>query len=531
MRQRSHWGWGWADRWLDREARRSFGEQAHALLGFAPSALNEPVALDAVQVPKSRFPEHPLISNDPEARIRHTHGRAYWDLLRGFRGDFAGAPEGVALPASETELIELLSWAESKNVAVVPWGGGTNVVRALACQRPWIALDLARLSGVHEVDPISRLARVGGGTLGPDLEASLKTHGLTFRHFPQSFEFSTVGGWIATRAGGHFATLYTHVDELVAGMTLQTPRGRFHSLPRPGSGAGPDPNRFFFGSEGTLGVITEAWLRVRPRPQRLASATLLFSNFTDAVDCARTLAQSGLYPSNCRLLDPTEARLNLVDLEGNTVLIVGFESVAESLEFQMNQALAIAQAFGATCPNGPKFRQAGAKSGDGAGTWKSAFIEAPYLQSLLVSLRILADTFETCCTWTTFPRLHQALTERLGAAMRGLGGAGHLSLRFTHVYPDGPAPYYTMTMPTRPGAELAHWLELKRIAADTLAEHGATITHHHAVGRTHQEHYGREVPEPFAQVLWAAKRSLDPAGILNPGNLLPEPCPAPGNGP
>jgi alkyldihydroxyacetonephosphate synthase len=368
------------------------------------------------------------------------------------------------------------------------------------------------------------------------LEAQLAAHGLTLRHFPQSFEFSTLGGWIATRAGGHFATLATHIDDLVESVRMVSPQGVWESRRLPGSGAGPSPDRMVLGSEGVLGVITEAWMRVQLRPRFRSQASVLFAEYPAAVAAVREIAQAGLYPSNCRLLDAQEAFVNGVSGEGHSVLLLAFESADHPLEPWMERALAIARAHGGECPDGPRHRVEAersdgvradggrAREGGAAESWRSAFLAAPYLQNALVALGVVADTFETACTWDRFPALHAAVVEGMQAAMQRVCGGGFVSCRFTHVYPDGPAPYFTFVAPGRPGGELEQWAELKRVASDTLLAEGATITHHHAVGRTHRPWYERQRPGPFALALRAAKAALDPHGILNPGVLV-EPQP------
>jgi alkyldihydroxyacetonephosphate synthase len=290
----------------------------------------------------------------------------------------------------------------------------------------------------------------------------------------------------------------------------------------PGSGAGPNPDRLVLGSEGALGVITEAWMRVTPRPRFRASASVTFADFNAAVAAAREVAQSGLHPSNCRLLDATEALMNGVSFDGSTILLLAFESADHALDAWMARALGIGRSHGGNCPRGPLLREDGeAASAEGiASGWRQAFLEAPYLQSAMISLGMLVDTFETACTWQRFDELHAAILEAVTAALRRACGGGIVSTRFTHVYPDGPAPYYTFLAPARQGAELEQWAEVKKAAGDAILAHGGTITHHHGVGRVHRPWYDRERPDAFAAALRAAKSALDPDGILNPGVLV-----------
>ena len=506
MRERSFWGWGWADKMPD---RGPLAQQAQMLLGLPqPPAPREPPAIESIALPEPRITA-PFGSTDAGERIRHTYGKAYRDLVRGFRGDFAAAPDVVARPKDERDIEAILEWCEKSGTVAIPFGGGTSVVGGVERprgDRPAVSIDLGAFDRVLEVDSVSRAARIQAGALGPVLEQQLAPHGFTLRHFPQSFEFSTLGGWIATRAGGHFATLYTHIDDLVESVRMITPRGLWQSRRLPASGAGPAPDRMVLGSEGILGVITEAWMRVQPRPRWRANASIFFAEFHAAVDATRALAQSGLHPSNCRLLDPTEARMNFVAGDGSSVLIVAFESADHPLDGWIARALEITAVHGGKCPRGAVIRD------DAAGAWKAAFIDAPYLQTALVSLGLIADTFETACTWDRFADLHAAVGEAVRAA-----GAAILGCRFTHVYPDGPAPYYTFVAK---GDPLADWERIKRAASDALSAHGATITHHHAVGRLHRPWYDRERPEPFAAALRAAKAAVDPAAVLNPGVLI-----------
>ncbi|MFZ5446915.1 MAG: FAD-binding oxidoreductase, partial [Myxococcota bacterium] len=323
-------------------------------------------------------------------------------------------------------------------------------------------------------------------------------------------------GWIATRAGGHFATVLTHIDELVESVRLVSPRGVLETRRFPASGAGPDANRLVIGSEGTLGVITEAWMRVRPRPTHRAGASMHFDDFSRAVEATRAIAQSGLAPANCRLLDAQEAMINGVTFDGSSVLVLGFEG-AHPLDAWLDRAVAIAESFGGTCPRG---KSTASRAGDAAESWRASFLKGPYLQDAMIRLGVVADTFETACTWTAFPTLYAEVNAAMNDALARLCGGGLVSCRFTHVYPDGPAPYFTFLGRAPAGGELDCWAELKRVASDTLARTGGTITHHHAVGRTHRPWFEREQSPLFLAALRSVKRELDPAGVLNPGVLF-----------
>jgi alkyldihydroxyacetonephosphate synthase len=400
---------------------------------------------------------------------------------------------------------------------------------------------------VLEVDATSRLARIQGGATGPRIAEQLAPSGLTLRHYPQSYELSTLGGWIATRAGGHFATLHTRIDDLVAAVRMLTPAGVIETRRVPSSGAGPDPTRLVLGSEGAFGIVTEAWVRVQPRPRWRASASVRFPRFDQGVRAARALAQSGLYPTNCRLLDPAEAMIHRVGSGESAVLLLAFESADHPVEPWMERALSIATDLGGACEEEPRYTtevgpshrppgapaappQAASTSEPGsprdaldAAVWKKAFLDAPYLQSALVSLGVLCDTFETACTWDRFDALHAAVTKATEAALHAACGAGVVTCRFTHVYPDGPAAYYTFLAPSRTGEEIAQWTTVKAAATEAVLAAGGTVTHHHAVGRVHRPFWEQERSPLVAQVLLATKAQLDPRGVMNPGCLLPSP--------
>jgi alkyldihydroxyacetonephosphate synthase len=523
-RQRSLWAWGWRDKFPDDTARKGLAQMVGAFLPAAKPALRElPGDEPAVGDPRVAVPDAlaDFATQRPYDRAARTRGRAFVDLVAGFAGDYADAPDVVARPRNADEVVRTLEVCDARGFAVVPFGGGTSVVGGVDTRSPTpvVTLDLGALSGVHEVDATSRLARIGGGTLGPRLEDELASHGLTLRHFPQSFEFSTLGGWLATRAGGHYATGPTHIDDHCHALTMITPRGALATHRHPASGAGPEPARLVIGSEGSLGVITEAWMRVVPRPRWRASANVAFKRFDDGVAAARALAQSGLQPANARLLDPNEAMLHRVRFDRTAVLLIGFESADHPMTPWLTRALELARDHGGDVVSGPTEKDDAGKTGE-AGAWRQAFFDAPYLQSALLSIGVMSDTFETACTWTAFPELHARVTAAVQHALDEQCGGGIVSCRFTHAYPEGPAPYYTFIGPARLGAELEQWRAVKAAASEALAAAGGTITHHHAVGRLHKPWYERERPALFGDALASVKRTLDPHGIMNPGVLI-----------
>jgi alkyldihydroxyacetonephosphate synthase len=480
-------------------------------------------------------------TTDEQARRQHALGRSYADVVRAAGGAQVPAPDVVAVPRDANEVAAVLDWCAEGGYACIPFGGGTSVVGGVnpPTDAPAVVtLQTRAMDQVLDIDERSLAARIEAGATGPIAEAQLRAHGLTLRFYPQSFELSTVGGWIATRAGGHFATGPTHIDDLVESVTAVTPIGTWASRRLPASGAGPSPDRFLLGSEGTLGVITEAWVRVQPRPVHRAGAAVRFADFTAGAEAVRAIVQAGLQPANCRLLDPMEALLNGAADGSDAILIIGFESAHEPVTAQAEAALAVARDAGGVAEGGVRVRAGsttgsttggasaeeggGASGGDDApeGAWRSSFLRAPYLRDGLVGLGMISETFETAVTWDGLATLHAEVTEAVTAALSRVCGDGIVTCRLTHAYADGAAPYFTVIAPGRRGAQIAQWHEVKAAASEALLAAGGTITHHHAVGRDHRPWYDRQRPEVFASALEAAKRAVDPAGILNPGVLL-----------
>jgi alkyldihydroxyacetonephosphate synthase len=538
-RRLKHWGWGYEDQAASKEQLREAAAGIRERLGFGGEP-EEAVPLDEVELrgARLRVPEAfgDLFTDDHYERVAHGLGKAYRDVVRGFRGEFENPPDLVAFPKDESEIEVVLEWCEAEGAAVIPFGGGTSVVGGVEARtgdRPVVSLDLKRLDRVLEVDAESLAARIQAGATGPGLEDQLREHGLTLRHFPQSFEYSTLGGWVATRAGGHFATLYTHIDDLVESVRAITPRGTWESRRLPGSGAGPSPDRALVGSEGILGVIAEAWVRVRPRPEFKTSCGVEFDDFLAATRAVREISQSGLNPANCRLLDALEAGTTGAGSGEKSLLVLGFESPHLPVDESMRLALDIAQSHGGipnSPPPGRKPTSGARDKGSEASaveSWRGAFLLAPYLRDTFVACGVLSETFETAITWDRFEQFHaetmaavRAKVAEVCGSPAGGDGAPRVSCRFTHVYPDGPAPYFTVLAPAIRGGEVEQWDEIKAAAGEAIIEGGGTITHHHAVGRDHRPWYDRQRPAPFAAALRAAKAELDPAGVLNPGVLI-----------
>ena len=512
--------WGDPARSLPAADIKGLGQLLHDRFPGHSFAFQSPVHPRGVALNGSRLrsPDSlaAICTDEPETRLRHAVGRSYTDLVRARRGDFGHPPDVVATPRNAGDVAAVLDWADDACAVVVPFGGGTSVVGGVnppAGDRPVITLQTRAMDRVLAVDPVSRAAHIAAGATGPGLEEQLRPHGLTLRFYPQSFEYSTLGGWIATRAGGHYATRLTHIDDVVESVTAVTPAGLWSSRRLPASGAGPSPDRMLLGSEGTLGVITDAWVRLQQRPVHRASTAVRFSDFVAGAAAVRDVVQSGLDPASCRLLDPDEAALNGAGDGKVALLVLGFESAARSVDPLLAEALELCRDAGG--------EQAPARAGnDPAAQWRNSFLAAPYLRDALIGLSAIVETFETVTTWDAFDEFVARVRTATERAVIEVCGAGVVTCRITHAYPDGAAPYFTVLAPARRGSEPEQWAAIKAAAADAILAAGGSITHHHAVGRDHRPWYDAQRPEPFAQALRAAKQAVDPRGLLNPGVLV-----------
>ncbi|MGI9017576.1 MAG: FAD-binding oxidoreductase [Euzebya sp.] len=472
-----------------------------------------------------------ILTDDVETRRHHAVGRSFTDLVALRETGVTQIPDLVACPSSPQEVADVLGWCTDIGLTCIPFGGGTSVVGGVtppAGDQPVLSMQLRAMDRVVEVDQVSRAALIQAGATGPVLEQQLRRHDLTMRFFPQSFEMSTLGGWIATRAGGHYATGPVHIDDLVQAIDAQTPAGRWESRRLPGSGAGPSPDRLLLGSEGTLGVITSAWVRLQDRPRFKASTAIRFATFAAALQALRPLVQSGLRPSNCRILDPTEAALSGAGDGSLAVMMVAAESATVDVQHDMAAMVQLladhggkaAAAASGESPNRPAVEQTRPDQTRPDQIWRASFLRAPYLRDAMVDAGMIIETFETATTFDRLDTLVHDVMRVTTQAVTEICGDGIVTCRITHAYPDGAAPYFTVIAPGRRGARVEQWRQIKSAASQALIDAGGTITHHHAVGRDHRPWYDQQRPDLFAQALGAVKQHLDPAGILNPGVLL-----------
>ncbi|MER1939227.1 FAD-binding oxidoreductase [Castellaniella sp. FW104-16D08] len=465
-----------------------------------------------------------LCTVDHLERLNHCYGKSAHDFARMLRRDFSNPPDVIALPRNEQDVIDVLDWCDTVGAVAIPYGGGSSVQGGVTPprdqgDRPVVTIDLRHLSKVLELDPTSQAARVQAGVYGPHLESQLKPSGFSLRFYPQSFEFSTLGGWIVTRAAGHHTTIDTQIDDLVESLRVVTPSGIAASRRIPKSGAGVSPDRLFIGSEGILGIVTEAWMRLRQRPKWRASAAFRFKDFYAGAEAVRALSQSGLYPSNCRLIDANEALVTGAGNGQDAILIVGFESADHPLDDWMKRASELCADHGGVTDAAGEATDSHLKGA--SGQWRNTFIRAPFFREHLTACGIMRETFETSVTWDKFKEFHGKVKGAIETAVQEVTGRpGLVTCRFTHTYSDGPAPYFTYCALGNKEKLSEQLWQIKTAASNALIGNGGTITHHHSIGRDHRQWYDQQRPEVFAKALRAAKQALDPKGTLNPGVLI-----------
>jgi alkyldihydroxyacetonephosphate synthase len=495
------------------------------------------VRLEEVEVPESRLPENSKLGGrdvrtDREERVLHAAGKSYPDLVRLRSGDASGAPDAVVYPASGEEVSELLGICAEEKIAVVPFGGGTSVVGGVEPLRgPFesvVALDLARIDHLT-TDRTSLLGTFGAGLRGPRAETRLAARGLTLGHFPQSFEFATIGGYAATRSAGQASTGYGRFDKLVLGLRCTTPSGEIVVKPFPGTAAGPSLRELIVGSEGTLGVITEATLALRPYPKERRYEGWSFRDFDEGVEAFRQLAEAHAAPDVARLSDEEETRLAMAvsssgsvverlgkgylkarGHDGGCIVIAGYEGEPDDVSRRAREGARRLRAAGGLA--------LGRRPGE---SWLRGRYAGPYLRDSLLDRGVMVETLETATTWTRLRELHTAVAAALRGAMAERGTPALVGAHVSHVYPAGASLYFTWMARQEQGAELEQWRAAKSAAMDAIVAHGGTITHHHAVGRDHTPWMTAEVGELGVETLRAVKERLDPAGIMNPGKLLP----------
>jgi len=529
-KKRSFYGWGFEGDPVPAEELGWF-ERSWAELfkvdGFDPVAMPRESEI-TLRAPRVALPAaiQPFCTSDKYDRLLHSYGRSVHDLARMIhRRDFSNPPDAVAYPRDEGEIRAVLDWCGANDLAAIPYGGGSSVVGGVnppvdERYRGAVTIDLKHLDRVIEIDKTSQSARVQTGVLGPDLERQLKPSGLTMRFFLQAWEFSSLGGWIATRAAGHYATVYSQIDDHIESLRVITPAGLIATRRLPTSGAGPNPDRLFLGSEGALGIITEAWVRLHRRPTFRKSTTIRFHDYEKAVAAVRIISQAGLYPANARLIERDEAKFTEAGDGTYDLLVLSFESADHPLEPWMDRALQICGDYGGDWDRDALAKEDSQRSG-AAGNWRDKFLRGPYLREHAIARGVMRDTTESCITWERYMEFQTQVKDATLRAIREVTGRpGTCTVRFTHLYPDGPAPYFTWNALGDKAKLVEQFWAIKAAASEAMLNAGGTITHHHALGRDHRIWYDRERPELFADALRAIKQQLDPHQVLNPGVLI-----------
>ncbi len=482
------------------------------------------------------------VRDDNYERAFHALGRSYHDLIRLRAGDLSSAPDAVLYPRGTDEIVALLAFAAENDIAVVPYGGGTSVVGAVTANRgdfsAVVTLDLSGMERVIDIDTISQTATAEAGIYGPALETALQAKGMTLGHYPQSFEFSTLGGWIAHRGAGQGSNRYGRAEDWLVGVKLATPRGLLDTNSFPASSAGLQLNDVVLGSEGTFGIITEATVRISAVPAASDYLGYLFRDFASGTAAIRTAAQEELPATMLRLSDADETRfyrafgslgkrrgfkdqiadwvLKSRGFDGNAcALIAGFEGDAQTVASSQKHFAAIAKKFGAMALGKSQGKR-----------WLEGRFHGPYLRAPMMDRAIGVDTLETATSWSKIGELHQAVRIALDTAMREAaprpGAHGIVMSHISHSYPDGASLYFTYLFPRMLDSELSQWQTIKNAASEAIIANGGTISHHHGVGEDHLPWIAREKGTLGIDVLRAIKHALDPKGILNPGKLIPK---------
>jgi alkyldihydroxyacetonephosphate synthase len=544
--------WGWGDPTHGPALNAHTLELLREAVGVA-DAPRPPVALDAVSLPQTRLDQDAraalaaivgaeAIRDDHLERVAHAAGKGYVDLVRMRAGTPAGAPDAIVLPDDHEQVRAVLELCANRGLAVVPFGGGTSVVGGVEPlsdgHAAAIALDTSRIAQIAELDRESRIVTVGAGMRGPALERALAVEGLTLGHWPQSFEYVTLGGCAASRSAGQASSGYGSIAKMVLGLRMAAPAGDIALAPMPASAAGPGLRELIVGSEGTLGVITTVSLRVRRAPAERRYEGVMFESFAAGVQALRAMAQEHAMPEVARLSDVGETRMSMALAGGGGVkgrlgraylgargrggrskigqqterciAILGFEGDAREVKSRRGRAIGLSRHSGGVALGGSPGR-----------AWQAGRYQAPYLRDDLLSHGVMVETLETATRWSNVERLHDAVRGAIERALASEGTPGIVMCHVSHLYETGASLYYTLIARQREGSEIEQWRAIKHAASEAIVSGGGTITHHHAVGRDHAPWLAREVGEQGVAAIGALKAELDPAGIMNPGKLLP----------
>jgi alkyldihydroxyacetonephosphate synthase len=542
------WGWGDASKSYHLEGHKAFLNFLRDKLLISGEVVQQPATVDSMKfTPTKADPAFVTrltgifgadnVHVDGPSRFLHSFGKGYLDLIRAWRGAQPGLPDVVVCATSESQIIQLFAESRNWNFVVIPHGGATSVVGGVNSPakdgRVAVCVDFAFMNRVLSLDESSFLAEVQPGCLGPEIERTVNSVGLTLGHFPQSFEFSSVGGWVATRGAGYQSTRYGKIEEMVESVRLITPQGPIETPRVPASAAGPDLQQILVGSEGTIGLITGVTLRLRKAPATKSYVGVVFRNFDDGVEAVHTMIQNEIIPNVIRLSNPNETELSIIVTrrnnaplvekigmqilkrrgyfgENGALMILGFEGPPERVRFDRKLALASCKSFGGL--------SLGARPG---GTWYKERFELPYLREELMKMGVLVDTLETATTWNRLSALHSRIMKAFNEAFEQLHVSGIAMAHISHVYRTGASLYFTFMAQEIMGREEEEWHLIKEKVTNVIVAAGASLSHHHGIGVEHVKWMERYWGPVGISLLRAIKRELDPKGIMNPGKLIP----------
>jgi alkyldihydroxyacetonephosphate synthase len=542
------WGWGDLGKSFPMAEKPTLWPWIRGKVGLKDEKLAPPLALDQVAIPPAQV-NHPFaqalkqelapeqLTTADDERLYRTFGKSFPNLFMARKGMIPQAPDMVVFPLGHDDVVRIIELANAHDVCVIPFGGGTNIVGGVDPrddrERMIVSLDMRRMNRLLRLDPQSRTAVIEAGATGPGLEALLGEQGHSLGHFPDSFEYSTLGGWIATRSAGMQSDEYGKIEDMVVSVKMVTPAGTIVTRTVPASSAGPDLNRIICGSEGVLGVITEATMRVHRAPAVKDYRGFLFKSFEDGVAAAHECHERGFPPSMIRLQDSGEtelamhmkspkkgleafvqklvkAHLKRAGYTSPCIMVVGFEGEEASIAATRAGALKVLKRFGAF--------PLGASVGK---TWSKDKFNIPYLRDYVMDYSVMCDVAETSTVWANVVPLYHATIAAVKERYNREWGAGYVGCHVSHTYETGACLYFTYAAKQIPGSELEQYYGYKKMVTDVFMDGGATLTHHHAVGYEHMPWMEREVSATGLTALRALKERLDPKGILNPGKLIP----------
>lgn len=543
------WGWGYEEIRYSIEKRPYFLPILQERLGIKPQIVLPIPSPEEIKLPPSRL--EPEIgeqisrivgeenwSSSHQARLFHAVGKSYPELIRIRLKQVDKAPDAVVFPGREEEIFELMDLAARYRLAIIPFGGGTTVVGGVAPSSPegfygTLCINLKRMNRLLHLDEKSMTATFEAGIMGPELEKVLNERGFTLGHFPQSFEFSSLGGWIATRSAGQKSTGYGKIEHMVVSLRVVTPVGVVETLAVPASASGPSLKELLVGSEGVYGLITRATMRIHPLPEKIEHLGLIFPSFPEGIEAIREILQKGLRPVTVRLSDPpeTEASLALREVKeglketftrlalsflrrrgyipGGSLLILGVEGEEKEVERTVKECVRIAR----------RYRGLNLGRGVGESWYKERFL-LPYLRDDLITWGVMVDTLETATLWSNLLDLYNRVKEAIARAIEETGSPAFVMCHISHCYPEGASLYYTFLGRQLWGREIEQWWHVKRAATEAIMAGKGTVSHHHSVGLDHKPWIEREHGKIGIEALRSVKNLLDPYGIMNPGKLL-----------